>query len=88
MMDEAPSKLGEHELEDLPERLCAAAEKLDWVEKASVRLREHGRVIVGEVFVVAADVPDLVMRIEQAAVDLRAMDWRLDALTVMPVRQL
>ena len=28
------------------------------------------------------------MRIEQAAVDLRAMDWRLDALTVMPVRQL
>src|SRR4051812_10821568 len=41
LMDEAPSKLGTHELEDLPERVKAAIERQDWVRQAAVRLREH-----------------------------------------------
>src|SRR5207237_5537028 len=51
LMDEAPSQLGKHDLEDLPARVRAAAEAIDWVQEAAVRLREHGHVITGEVFV-------------------------------------
>jgi cation diffusion facilitator family transporter len=85
LMDEAPTKMGGHELEDLPDRVKAAVEQLDWVRQALVRLREHGRVIVGEVLVVPRDGDDLVNRIQSAAEQLGAMDWRLQALTIMPV---
>ena len=45
LMDEAPSRMGTHEPEDLPQRVRRAAEALPWVEAAQVRLREHGHVI-------------------------------------------
>jgi cation diffusion facilitator family transporter len=85
LMDEAPSKLGTHELESLPEQVKTAAERLDWVSQAAVRLREHGHVVTGEVFVVPRDGVDVVARVAKAAADLRAVDWRLHSLTVMPV---
>jgi cation diffusion facilitator family transporter len=88
LMDEAPSVMSTHELDDLPARVQRAAEALEWVEHASVRLREHGRAIVGEVFVVPRDGSDLVPCIDAAAAELRRVDWRLHALTIMPVREL
>jgi cation diffusion facilitator family transporter len=88
LMDEAPSQLGTHEPEDLPARLKDAVEHLDWVREAAVRLREHGHVVTGEVFVVPRDEIDLVGRIERAIAELRAIDWRLHSLTVMPVSQI
>src|SRR5438105_2113962 len=42
LMDEAPTKLGTHDLEELPGRVKAAIERLEWVREAAVRLREHG----------------------------------------------
>ena len=88
LMDEAPSVMSTHDLEDLPDKVQAAAERLDWVARASVRLREHGRAIVGEVFVVPRDSTDLVARLEDAAARLREVDWRLHALSVTPVSRL
>jgi cation diffusion facilitator family transporter len=85
LMDEAPSMLGKHELEDLPSRIKQRVEALDWVRQAAVRLREHGHVITGEIFIVPREGADLVRRIEQAVEELRAMDWRLHSLVVMPV---
>jgi len=85
LMDEAPSQLGKHELEDLPSRVRTAAEQLPWVAEASVRLREHGHLITGEVFVVPRDDSDLVSRIDRAVSELTKIDWRLHGLTVMPV---
>jgi cation diffusion facilitator family transporter len=88
LMDESPTKLGGHELESLPERIRDAAERLPWVEKAAVRLREHGHVISGDVFIVPRDEAHLVSRVEQAAGDLTKVDWRIYSLTVMPVSSL
>jgi cation diffusion facilitator family transporter len=85
LMDEAPTQFGGHELEDLPERVQKKAEQLEWVTAARVRLREHGRVIVGEVFVVPRDDDRLVQRIAEAVDTLRSLDWRLHTLTIMPV---
>ena len=88
LMDEAPSKLGEHELEDLPRRVKDAAERLPWVCEALVRLREHGHLITGEVFVVPSDHTELVARIESAVEEFRRLDWRLHSVTIMPVASL
>lgn len=88
LMDESPTKLGETELESLPRRMRDAAERLPWVEKAAVRLRESGHVIAGEVFVVPRVERDLVANVEAASESLAALDWRIYSLTVMPVSRL
>jgi cation diffusion facilitator family transporter len=88
LMDESPTKMGTHELEELPRKLKNAAEELDWVEEAAVRLREQGHALTGDVFIVPKDNRDLVGRIERAADDLRRLDWRLNELVVMPVASL
>ncbi|MFN2564221.1 MAG: cation diffusion facilitator family transporter [Gemmatimonadaceae bacterium] len=89
LMDETPTELGSHDdHESLPRKLKDAAERLDWVEKAAVRLREHGRVLTGDVFVVPRSEENLVARAEQAAADLQKLDWRLHDLNVTPVSRL
>lgn len=88
LMDESPTKLGETELESLPGRIRAAAERLPWVEKAAVRLRESGHVIAGEVFLVPRVEENLVANVEAASETLCALDWRIYSLTVMPVSRL
>jgi cation diffusion facilitator family transporter len=88
LMDEAPTRLGTTELEELPRKVREAAERLDWVEKAAVRLREQGHVIVGDVFVVPRDETDLAARVERASDELAKLDWRIYTLTVMPVSRL
>jgi cation diffusion facilitator family transporter len=89
LMDETPTELGEHgEHETLPQKIKAAVEGLDWVERAAVRLREHGRVLTGDVFVVPRTEHKLVERIEEASATLEKLDWRLHDLTVTPVSRI
>jgi hypothetical protein len=88
LMDETPTTIGASELEELPTRIKLAAERLDWVESAAVRLRESGHVLNGEVFVVPNDDANLVRRLETASDDLRRMDWRLYSLVVVPVSRI
>src|SRR4051812_14292840 len=85
LMDEAPTKLGTHDLEELPGRVKAAIERLEWVREAPVRLREHGYLVTGEVFVVPHSDAGLIREIESAARDLDKIDWRLHSVTIMPV---
>jgi cation diffusion facilitator family transporter len=88
LMDETPTKLGGQELEPLPQRVRAAAETIPWVTKAAVRLREHGHVIAGEVFVVPRSEEVRVREVEAASEALTQLDWRIYTLTVMPVSNL
>jgi divalent metal cation (Fe/Co/Zn/Cd) transporter len=88
LMDESPSKVGGDEMESLPRRIEQAAERLPWVERAAVRLREQGHLITGSVFVVPNSPPELLRQTEEAATALMQMDWRLHGLTVVPTTSL
>ena len=93
LMDESPTELGERELEELPQKLRHAAERHDWVERASVRLREHGHMIAGDVLIVprrstALSGTDLARRNLELVEELQTMDWRLNDLVAMPVPSL
>jgi len=88
LMDEAPSKLGSRELEDLPKRVEDAVRRLPWVQAARVRLREQGHVISGDVFVVPRPGTDLVGAIAADLGGVRSVDWRLHELTMTPVASL
>ncbi len=71
-------------LGQIEETLC----ELDWVQEAQARLREEGHVFTGEALVVACDDDDLVARIEDAARQIAALDWRMHDIVVVPVSTL
>jgi cation diffusion facilitator family transporter len=83
LMDESPTQLEHDGLESLPVRLRRAAEEIEWVERAGVRLREHGHAIAGEVFVVPRDGRGDVDRVVAAGETLTRVDWRLHDLVVV-----
>jgi divalent metal cation (Fe/Co/Zn/Cd) transporter len=83
LMDESPTKLEDKELEPLPARIRREAEKIEWVERAAVRLREHGHALAGEVFVVPRDGRSDVDRVVAAGETLSKVDWRLHDLVVV-----
>jgi cation diffusion facilitator family transporter len=88
LMDESPTVMGTHELEDIGSKVRSTVEQMGGVSKAAVRLREHGRALTGEVLVELRDGTDTVERVEQVAKRAREVDWRLHDLTVMPVSHL
>lgn len=83
LMDESPTKREGDDLETLPVRLRKAAERLDWVERAAVRLREHGHAITGEVFIVPRDTNGVLERLSPAGEELKRLDWRLHDLAIV-----
>ena len=63
-------------------------ERLDWVAKARVRLREDGDVLTGEAFIVPRDENGLLDRLRQASDVANAVDWRLYDVNIVAVRSL
>ena len=91
LMDETPTELGDDAMEDLTTKVRESVSTIPGVASAGVRLREHGRVIMGDVFVVLHDDHrdgDAVTTVERVAECARMVDWRLHELTVMPVSHL
>lgn len=88
LMDERPTKVGGTDPDPLPEQVRAALLAMDWVADADARMREEGHLLTGEVFIVPVDERGLVERLEEAGRALRALDWRLYDLSLVPVRSL
>ena len=88
LMDSRPTHYDGSGPHPLVEQLEQAIKEMDWVEDGQVRLREEGHVFAGEALVVPADDHDLLERVDHAADELRALDWRLHDLVVVPVARL
>ncbi|MDQ3818807.1 MAG: cation transporter [Acidobacteriota bacterium] len=72
----------------VPGKIQEELERLDWVMKARVRLREDGDVLTGEAFVVPRDENGLLDRLKQASDVANAVDWRLYDVNIVAVRSL
>ena len=88
LMDSRPTSIDHKQIDPLPARVETELRKLPWVDDAHVRMREDGHVFYGEAFVVASDERGLVAKVESAVTDMKALDWRLHDLVVMPVAEL
>ena len=88
LVNRRPQRLPELEADPLPDELAEMLRRLDWVQDAAVRLREEGRFLAGEAFVVPRREDRLPERIEQAVRAACESDWRLCELVVTPVRRL
>jgi cation diffusion facilitator family transporter len=88
LMDEAPTIMGSYEMEDITDKVRSHIEEMPSVATAGVRLREHGRALTGEVFVVPRDQSDIIDFVRSVADRVSDIDWRLHDVTVMPVARL
>ena len=88
LMDRRPMEVGKDKEDTIREQLQEKIEKLDWVEQASVRLREEGDVLNGEAYVVFKDENYLLDKLEQVYDAIANSDWRLYDVPVVPVRSL
>ncbi len=88
LMDRRPMTVDRKEVDRLPDRARQELEKLPWVERAAIRLREEGQVLVGEAFVVPSDASDLPQKLVRASEHVQALHWRLHEIVITAVPSL
>lgn len=88
LMNKRPSDVESKEKDPVPDKVQWELERLDWVEKARVRLREDGDVLTGEAFVVPRDEQNLLEKLKQASEVAHSLDWRLHDINIVPVRSI
>ena len=88
LMDGRPTTVDHAQVDPLPARVETELKRLPWVRDARVRMREDGHVFFGEALVVPSDGSGLVEKIADATERMKALDWRLYDLAVMPVGEL
>lgn len=85
LMDRRPRDVDDRDWEPVTRDLTAALERLPWVLRATVRLREHGHVFFGEVDVVPLDQAEPLRRTREVRALARALDWRVQDVCVQLV---
>jgi cation diffusion facilitator family transporter len=88
LMDQAPTTIDKDEADPLRGELARMLRDLDWVADVDVRLREEGQVYFGEALVVPSDEVDIPEKIEDALERAHDLDWRIQDLSLTPVREL
>ena len=88
LMDDAPKRHDEDSPHPLIERIKAEVGATAWVREATVRLREHGHLITGDVWVVPRGEEDIVDRVEELSRRIDDLDWKLHGVVVSPVRSI
>jgi cation diffusion facilitator family transporter len=91
LMDARPRRHDAREYHPIVERMNAALNECDWVERGAVRLREEGHVFTGEVMVVPREEAlsndaALMNRLEDLAEHLLSLEWKVYDIVVVPVR--
>jgi cation diffusion facilitator family transporter len=88
LMNKRPSDVESRENDPTPDKVQQELERLDWVLKARVRLREDGDLLTGEAFVVPRDESNLLDRLKQASELATSLDWRLYDINIVAVRSI
>ncbi|WP_432547196.1 cation diffusion facilitator family transporter [Kineococcus sp. SYSU DK004] len=89
LIDRIPTSPGEQEPLQVIEEVEQHVRSLAWVREAELRLREHGHLITGEVYVVPEEAGTLLPRlVQEAMADLQRLDWRLREVVLVLLPEL
>lgn len=88
LLDRRPRSIQTGKASGMEEKLESELEKLPWVKRAGVRLREEGHVLCGEAFVVPSSDADLTQHFRDASRSLVQQDWRLLEMVITSVPSL
>jgi cation diffusion facilitator family transporter len=89
LMDERPKTHDEAKPHPVVEQIRQELAAVSWIEESAVRMREHGHLLTGEVWLVPtgndAGLPD---RLERLGERLHGLDWRVHDVALAPVSSL
>lgn len=88
LLDQRPHRIDYSGHDPVNEAILQKLLEYPWIGEHRLRLRTTGHLITGDVFFVPANDEDLPHRIQTAIEEIRALDWRIDALAFAPVRDL
>jgi cation diffusion facilitator family transporter len=88
LMNMRPTDIDGVENDPVVDEVRGELERLDWVERARVRLREDGDTLTGEAFLVPRDEANLLERVGQATELINSYEWRLHDVNVVLVRSI
>jgi cation diffusion facilitator family transporter len=88
LMDDMPQAYDEEQPHPVIDQVKDVVRAAPWVSEGVVRLREHGHLIAGDVWVVPTEEANLVDRIEEMTKKIGDLDWRLGDVIVSPVRSI
>lgn len=88
LMEETPKTYDNKQIHPVVKKLIELTNQQHWVKEASLRMREHGMIFFGDIFVVPHSEEDLLDKIEDLLVKARSLDWKIEDLVIHPVRQL
>lgn len=87
LMDRYPVTLKEQKKHPLVEEVHQLVLSWDWVEDCRIRLRENGQVLLGEIAVIPKHQIDVDV-LEEAYSKLTEHHWKINDITIAPVREL
>jgi cation diffusion facilitator family transporter len=89
LMDEHPKTHDEEKPSPVVDQIKQELASVPWIEMAAVRMREHGHLITGDIWVVpSGSDEDLPARLERLGERLHALDWRVHDVALAPVESL
>lgn len=88
LMEQVPKTMDDRELHPLLERIKDVFLEEPWVKNVEIRVREHGLVFFGDIFVVPKTEENLMDNIQHAYEKARDLDWKIQDLVIHPVKSL
>ncbi len=88
LLDSEARTVDDSEVHPVIDDILAAARSLAWVAQSGCRVRDQGHVLHVELFVVPVGESVTVERCAALVDALRALDWKLDDVVVVPVPEL
>jgi cation diffusion facilitator family transporter len=89
LMDERPKTYDEEHPHPVVEQIRQELSGVAWIEASTLRMREHGHLITGDVWLVpVGNESGLAERLESLGDRLNALDWRVHDVVLAPVTSL
>lgn len=88
LMEEIPKTMDDRDPHPLLAELTKIFLEEDWVSDIHIRMREHGLVFFGDIFVVPKYEDNLMENIQKAYGKARELDWKIQDLVIQPVKSL
>jgi divalent metal cation (Fe/Co/Zn/Cd) transporter len=87
LMDRRPQKLGGEEFDPLPEKITRFLLDQEWISEAVARIREKGRELVVEAYVIPCRDSVALEEIDRTAQDARKLDIRIHNVALVATRR-
>ena len=88
LMEQVPKTMDDRSLHPLLGRLAQTFMEEEWIEQVEIRVREHGLVFFGDIFIVPKTEENIIENIQKVYEKARDLDWKIQDLVIHPVKTL